>query len=76
MNMPSLNAEATLTRSRKQYRSRIRPTSHQGIIPQSRLTCAFKAGRLAGRCLQRGFDHQDCMELAADFDAFCNARGL
>jgi hypothetical protein len=44
-------------------------------FPSSR-TCAFKAGRLAGRCYQLGFDHQDCMEAAADFNSFCNAHDL
>jgi len=76
VNMPEFTAEATLHNSGKQYLMATRSSKDQGVIAQSSKTCAFKAGRLAGRCLQLGYDHQDCMEVAADFYDFCNTHGL
>ncbi len=75
MNTPGFTAEATLNSSRH-HRITARPSNNQQVIPQSRMTCAFKAGRLAGRCLQAGFDHFDCMAAAADFNEFCNEYDL
>lgn len=76
MNVPGFTAETTLNRSREHYRLGSRPAGTQRVIAQSRVTCAFKAGRLAGRCLQLGYDHQSCMETAADFNDFCNQHDL
>lgn len=76
MNMPGFTAEVTLNSNSKHYQITIRRFNNQRVIAQSRITCAFKAGRLAGRCLQLGFDRQDCMEAAADFNDFCNTHGL
>jgi hypothetical protein len=76
MNIPGFTAEATLNSSSKHYRITMHPSSNQGVIAQSRMTCAFKAGRFAGRCLQLGFDKGDCMEGAAEFNAFCNEYDL
>jgi hypothetical protein len=76
MNMPGFTAESALHSGEKHYRITTRPSGHQQIIAQSRMTCAFKAGRLAGRCLAAGYDHGNCMELAADFNAFCNEHDL
>jgi hypothetical protein len=76
MNMPGFTAEAALTRGGKHCAMMTRPSNGQRVIPQSRMTCAFKAGRLAGRCLALGFDHQDCMETASDFFQFCNEHDL
>ena len=74
--IPGFTAEATLNRSSEHYRITTSPPNHQRVIAQSKLTCAFKAGRLAGRCLQLGFDRQDCMQTAADFNDFCNQHDL
>jgi hypothetical protein len=76
MNLPGFTAEATLQSGSKRYRKTTRSSNNQRIVPQSRMTCAFKAGRLAGRCLAGGYGHQDCMELAADFNDFCNLHDL
>ena len=76
MNMPGFNAEATMESNSKNYRITTRASNNQRIITRSRLTCGFKAGRLAGRCLAAGYDHGDCMELATDFNAFCNSHDL
>jgi hypothetical protein len=76
MNIPEFTAEAALNSSSKHYRITMRPSNNQQVIAQSRATCAFKAGRLAGRCLQIGHDHQLCMETAADFFQFCNVYDL
>ena len=76
MNMPGFTAELALESAGSQYLASNRTSSSQLIIPQSKLTCAFKAGRLAGRCLGVGFDHSDCMALAADFNDFCNTHDL
>src|SRR5262245_13480558 len=76
MSIPGFTAEAALNSSNKHYRITTRPFSKQRVIAQSKLTCAFKAGRLAGRCLQLGFDRQDCMQTAADFNDFCNEHDL
>jgi hypothetical protein len=75
-NIPGFTAEATLSRSGRYYQIATFPSSSHLVVPQSRATCAFKAGRLAGRCLAAGYDHYDCMELAADFNNFCNAYDL
>jgi hypothetical protein len=74
MNMPGFTAEATLDSSNKPYQSAMRHWSNQQVVPQSPMTCAFKAGRLAGRCLALGLDN--CYELAADFYKFCNDYDL
>ena len=76
MNIPGFTAEATLNSSSKHYRATTRPSNNQRVIAQSKMTCAFKAGRLAGRCLALGFDHGDCMAAAADFNGFCNEHDL
>jgi hypothetical protein len=76
MNMPGFTAEAGLNRSGKYYRMVSRASGGQRVVPQSRMTCAFKAGRLAGRCLSLGYDHQACMETASDFFEFCNEHDL
>ena len=76
MTLPGFSAEAVLTRRRAGYRSSAREGTHHGIAPQSKMTCAFKAGRLAGRCLAAGFEHSACMETAADFNSFCNEHDL
>jgi hypothetical protein len=76
MNMPGFTAKATLNSSSKHYRITTRPSNNQRVIAQSKMTCAFKAGRLAGRCLQLGYDRYDCMGAAADFNAFCNEYDL
>ena len=76
MNMPGFTAEMSVSGNNKPYRITTRASNNRRIVAQSRMTCAFKAGRLAGRCLAAGFDHVDCMELAADFNSFCNAYDL
>ena len=76
MRIPGFTAEAALDSSIRDYRMLGRPSSERGVIPQSKMTCAFKAGRLAGRCLAAGFDHYDCMQTAADFNDFCNQHDL
>jgi hypothetical protein len=76
MNIPGFTGEASLYNSDAIYQTSALTSNTQQVIPQSRMTCAFKAGRLAGRCLQLGFDHQDCMGAAADFNDFCNAHDL
>jgi hypothetical protein len=76
MNIPGFTAEATLHGTSGRYRVAARDANNQQVIPQSRMTCAFKAGRLAGRCLQLGYDHGACMETAADFNDFCNQHDL
>jgi hypothetical protein len=75
MNTPGFTAEATLNSSRH-HRITARPLNNQQVIPQSKNTCAFKAGRLAGRCLAAGFDSGDCYATAADFNQFCNEHDL
>lgn len=75
-NIPGFTAEATLNSGSKRYRIATRRSENRRVVAQSKMTCAFKAGRLAGRCLQAGYDHQNCMELAADFNNFCNAYDL
>jgi hypothetical protein len=77
MTMPGFTADATLGKSGNSYRITVRPwNEQQRVIPQSRLTCAFKAGRLAGRCLGLGHDPGDCYAAAADFNTFCNDYDL
>ena len=76
MKLPGFTAEATLNSATEHYRFILLPSDSQGVVAQSRMTCAFKAGRLAGRCLQLGFDHGACMETAADFNQFCNDHDL
>ena len=74
--IPGFTADASLVDDSEHYRITTRPSIDQGIVAQSKMTCAFKAGRLAGRCLQLGFDHGDCMYAAADFNSFCNEHDL
>lgn len=74
--MPGFTAEATLKYDGRQYRGAARFSGIEGVIPQSKATCAFKAGRLAGRCLALGYDRYDCYALAADFNNFCNQHDL
>jgi hypothetical protein len=76
MRLPQFTAEATLKHSGNPYPSKVRSWTNQQVIPQSRMTCAFKAGRLAGRCLALGYEHGDCYALAADFNTFCNEHDL
>ena len=76
MKLPGFTAEATLKGPNEHYRMALLQSDYQGVIAQSRMTCAFKAGRLAGRCLQLGYDHGLCMETAADFNQFCNDHDL
>jgi len=76
MNIPGFTAEAALNSSSRHYRITTRPSNNQRVIAQSKLTCAFKAGRFAGRCLSLGYDHHDCMYGAADFYEFCNLHDL
>jgi len=77
MNIPGFTAEASLYHGSKNYQAATRKTKdQQGVVPQSKMTCAFKAGRLAGRCLALGHDHGDCMAVAADFNQFCNDYDL
>lgn len=76
MQLPGFTAEQSLNGAGGNYRMASRPTSDQRVIPQSKLTCSFKAGRLAGRCLQLNYDHQLCMDTAADFYDFCNQHDL
>ena len=76
MNIPGFTAETTLNTNSGRYRITPRPANNQPVTAQSRMTCAFKAGRLAGRCLQLGYDHQSCMTTAADFNDFCNEHDL
>jgi hypothetical protein len=77
MKIPGFISEASLTINER-YSSSTRFSGNQEttVIIQSRRTCAFKAGRLAGRCLGLGYSHGDCMELAADFYGFCNQHDL
>jgi hypothetical protein len=63
--MPGFTAEAALTSSGKYYGMVSHASSGQRVFPQSRMTYAFKAGRLAGCCLSLGYGHQACMETAA-----------
>lgn len=74
-NLPGFTAEAALNGG-EPYRGHALVSEPQRVVAQSRLTCAFKAGRLAGRCLSLGFDHGDCMEAAADFNQFCIEHDL
>lgn len=74
--MPGYAGEASLYKTSGHYRLTTRYSNNLQIIAQSKMTCAFKAGRLAGRCLQLGFDHQDCMGTAIDFNDFCNEHDL
>jgi hypothetical protein len=76
MHLPGFTSEAVLNSGGKRYWAATRSGYEQQVVPQSRNTCAFKAGRLAGRCLAAGFDHGDCMGLAADFNSFCNEHDL
>jgi hypothetical protein len=76
MNMPGFTAEAALNKRREYQGITTLLPRNQRVIAQSKMTCAFKAGRLAGRCLALGFDHFDCMEAAADFNEFCNEHDL
>jgi hypothetical protein len=76
MNMPGFTAEASLSGNNKHHRITTRASNNQRIIAQSKMTCAFKAGRFAGRCLAAGFDSGDCYYAAADFNSFCNEYGL
>ena len=77
INMPGFNAEASLGGKVGHYHGAARSSTHQQIVPQSKDTCAFKAGRLAGRCLAAGiYDRYDCYALAADFNQFCNEYDL
>ena len=76
MKIPGFTAEATLSVGQTYGGIMSRRRSVQQVVAQSKMTCAFKAGRLAGRCLSLGFDHGDCMQAAADFNAFCNEHDL
>ena len=76
MNIPGFTAEASLYHGSENYQAATRTANDQQVVPQSKMTCAFKAGRMAGRCLALGFDHTDCMEIAADFNQFCNEYDL
>ncbi len=76
LHIPGFTAEASLDGGSEPYQITTRPSINQRIIAQSKMTCAFKAGRLAGRCLSLGFDHGDCMYAAADFNSFCNEHDL
>ena len=76
MNIPGFTAEASLYHGSENYQAATRRANDQQVVPQSKMTCAFKAGRLAGRCLALGHDHGDCMALAADFNQFCNDYDL
>lgn len=76
MHIPGFTAKASLDGGSEHYQITIRPSIDQRIIAQSKITCAFKAGRLAGSCLRLGFDHADCMYAAADFNSFCNEYDL
>ena len=76
MNIPGFTAEASLYHVNENFQAATRTANDERVVPQSKMTCAFKAGRLAGRCLALGHDHGDCMELAADFNQFCNAYDL
>jgi len=76
MTLPGFVAEAGLNTRTAGYRSSTSGGTHRGVVPQSKMTCAFKAGRLAGRCLAAGFDHQACMDTASDFNSFCNEHDL
>ena len=76
VSMPGFTAEASLSGGDEHYQSTFISSNDEQIIPQSKATCAFKAGRLAGRCLGAGIDRYDCYDLAADFNAFCNAYDL
>ena len=76
MNIPGFTAEASLYHGSENYQAETRRTNDEQVVPQSRMTCAFKSGRLAGRCLSLGHDHGDCMALAADFNQFCNDHDL
>jgi hypothetical protein len=74
--MPSFAAEASLYKTSGHYRMTTRSSNNLQIIAQSKMVCAYKAGRLNGRCKQAGFDSGDCDALAADFNAFCNEHDL
>ena len=78
MNMPGFRAETALSSSGKYCGRMSHSHSANGgrVVPASRMTCAFKACRFAGRCLGLGLDHQSCMETAADFFQFCNEYDL
>ena len=76
MNIPGFTAEASLYHGSEGYQAATSSANDQQVVPQSRLTCAFKAGRLAGRCLALGHDHGACMATAADFNQFCNDYDL
>ena len=76
MNMPGFTAAASLYHGGQHYQGKKRRSTDQQVVAQSRMTCAFKAGRLAGRCLQLGHEHGACMEAAADFNQFCNEHDL
>ena len=76
MNIPGFTAEASLSHGSENYQAATSGPNDQQVVPQSRMTCAFKAGRLAGRCLGLGHDHGDCMAVAADFNQFCNDYDL
>ncbi|HYJ87642.1 MAG TPA: hypothetical protein VEW46_16385 [Pyrinomonadaceae bacterium] len=76
MNIPGFTAEASLYHGSEDYQAATSSANDQQVVPQSRQTCAFKAGRLAGRCLSLGHDHGDCMAAAADFNQFCNDYDL
>jgi len=76
LNMPGFTAAASLYHGSEHYQADTVGSNDQQVVAQSRMTCAFKAGRLAGRCLSLGFDRSDCMATAADFNQFCNDHDL
>ncbi|MCM3900744.1 MAG: hypothetical protein ND866_03480 [Pyrinomonadaceae bacterium] len=76
MNIPGFTADASLYHGSEHYQAGTLGSTDQQVVAQSRMTCAFKAGRLAGRCLSLGHDHGDCMAAAADFNQFCNDYDL
>lgn len=76
MRLPKLTYTEAVSNRSRQYGAATRRADTQGVTAQSRMTCAFKAGRLAGRCLSLGFNSGDCYAAAADFNQFCNDLDL
>jgi hypothetical protein len=76
MNLPGFTADAALCIGSMHYRCTPYRSSSQQVIAQTKVSCAFKAGRLVGRCLQLGYSNIDCYTAGEDFFDFCNKLDL
>jgi hypothetical protein len=65
INMPGFTADAAVYIASMHYRCTLHCSNSQQVIAQTKLSRAFKAGRLVGRCLQLGYSNIDCYTAGA-----------